>query len=171
LKREPDVVVFNSGYVFKINFRFWDVMHWTRKFLLKNVTATDYDVVTDERLSEYVSQLDEFASNLKWIFPKSILMWRDLPSTPDEDPVWPLMDIPNYVQNGYAKMFRNTYLDSMNIAAKEMFEKKHPGIILLPWNQVTKGVMTWQDHVHPAASAYKAVVNMWLYFIKLAYSS
>jgi hypothetical protein len=147
-------------------------MHWTRKYIFQDVNATDYDVVTDERLSEYVFQLDEFASNLKLIFPKSILMWRDLPSSPpNNDQAWGLMDIPNYVRNGDAKMFRNTYLDSLNIGAKEMIEKKHPGIILLPWNMVTRGEMTWQDDIHPDGPAYKAVVNMWLYFIKSAYSS
>ena len=51
-----------------------------------------------------------------------------------------------------------------------MFERKHSDLILLPWNKVTRGEMSWVDDIHPAGPAYKAVVNMWLYYIKVKFS-
>ena len=141
-------------------------MHWARKFVMKNPNATDYDVVTDETLSQYVSLLDDFTTHLKITFPKSLIMWRDLPSTGENGPSWPLWDVPNYVENGNPEIFRNTYIDSLNIAAEEMFAKNHSEIIRLPWNKVTRGIMTWADQMHPDGPATKFVVNMWLFFIK-----
>lgn len=142
-------------------------MHWTRKFVSKNVSAIDFDVVTDQRLAQYVNKLDNFALYLKNIFKNSLLMWRDMPSSPlGVDQVWGLMDLPNYIPNGEARMFRNTYLDSLNIAAEVMLEQKHSDIIILPWNKVTRGEMYFEDDIHPDGPVYKAVVNMWLYFFK-----
>lgn len=135
---------------------------------MKDVTAMDFDVVTDQRLEQYINQLDDFASFLVNIFPHSLLIWRDLPSSPEgRDQHWGLMDIPNYIPNGEAKMFRNTYLDSLNIAAHEMLERKHSQIITLPWNKATRGEMYFVDDIHPDGPVYKVVVNMWLYFLKL----
>ncbi len=143
-------------------------MDWTRQFVVKDVNAKDFDVVTDERLLGYVHQLDDFASYLAELFPNSQLLWRDLPSSPEgRDQAWGLMDIPKYVPNGEAKMFRNTYLDSLNIAADELLERKHSEIIRLPWNKATRGEMHWVDDIHPEGSVYKVCINMWLYFLKL----
>lgn len=143
-------------------------MQWTRKFVSKNVTAKDFDVVTDQRLAQYINQLDDYALYLEHIFSNSLLMWRDIPSSPiDIDQAWGLMDVPNYTPNGEAKMFRNTYLDSLNIAAEVMLKKKHSQVIRLPWNKATRGEMYFEDDIHPDGPVYKVVVNMWLYFLKL----
>jgi hypothetical protein len=142
-------------------------MDWTRQFVVKNVKAKNFDVVTDERLTEYANQLDDFALLLKEILPDSQIVWREMPSSPEgRDQTWGLRDIPNYKPNGEAKMFRNTYLDSLNVAAEDVLERKHPEIIRLPWNKATRGEMKFVDDIHPDGSIYKIVVNMWLYFLR-----
>ena len=149
------------------NCSLWDLMHWTRQFVAHNVSVKDFDVVTDQRLEEYVNLIDDYAFFLKNIFKNSLLMWRDLPSSPEgRDQAWGLLDLPNYQPNGEAKMFRNTYLDSLNIAAEVVLGQKHSDIIFLPWNKVTRGEMFFVDDIHPDGPVYKAFLNMWLYFLK-----
>lgn len=145
-------------------------MHWTRKFVVNNVTAKDFDVVTNHRLVEFTSHLDDYFMLLKILFKDSILTWRDIASTREgADTYWPLSDL-NYLKSG-ARMFRNTYIDSLNIAAEVMLKERHPEIIILPWNKVTRGEMYFSDDIHPAGPTYKAAVNMWLYFLKASSSS
>ena len=143
-------------------------MHWTRQFVTNDVNATDFDVVTTERLNQYVDQLDDFTHFLKTVFPTSLLIWRDLPSTPvGRDQAWGLSDLQNYRRNGHAKMFRNSYIDSLNIAAQNMFKNKYPDLTDLPWNKASRNIITWSDDVHPDGNSLKFVVNMWLYYLKL----
>ena len=155
LKRDPDIVVFNSGL--------WDLMFWTRKYLTNNVDAAQVDVITPDRLDQYSQSLSRALTAMDRIFPRSRIFWRTLPSTPVADAAWGLMDLQGYRANGRAQMFRNTYIDALNAISTRVIRKQHPNVQILDWHKITHGDLGWEDDVHPNGDGYKAVANMWLY--------